>query len=178
MAVGQARHHRLAIATLAVAVLLGTQGCAMHQDARVVGSLTLEQAKREAQSIEDDIAALIPAQSVSHLEQMQTGGLLSCNAKSAYQWYGKTVVDLRGGVDIQVILDDVVDKWKADKSFSVSRRTESRRTDFSKARIVELDGQYNSTYFVDVAKASDHITIASFSQCFALPKAADPGEQY
>jgi hypothetical protein len=82
-------------------------------------------------------------------------------------------VDLRGGVDIQVILDDVVDKWKADKSFSVSRRT-----DFSKARIVELDGQYNSTYFVNVAKASDHITIASFSQCFALPKAADPGEQY
>jgi hypothetical protein len=171
--VGQKKHHPLAIATLVVAVLLGTQGCAMHQDARVVSSLTLEEAKREAQSIEDDIAALIPAQSVTHVEQMPTGGLLSCNAKSAYRWYGKTVVNLRGGVDVQAILDGVVEKWKADKSFSVSRRT-----DFLKARIVELDGPYDSTYFVNVPKPSDHVSIASYSQCFTLPKGADPSEQY
>jgi hypothetical protein len=173
VAMGQKKHHRVAIAPLAIAVLIATQGCAMQQHARVVSSLTLEEAKSEAQSAEDDIASLIPAQSVTHMEQMPTGGLLSCNAKSAYQWYGKTVVDLRAGVDVQAILDEVVDKWKADKSFSVSRRT-----DFSKARIVQLDGQYDSTFFVRIAKESHHVSIASYSQCFILPKGADPDEQY
>jgi hypothetical protein len=173
MTAGQAKHHRLAIATLVIAVLLASQGCAMEQNAHVLSSLTLEEAKSEAQSIEDEIAALFPAQSVTHANQLPTGGLLSCNVKSGYQWYGQTVVDLRAGADIEAILSDVVDKWKADESFIVSRRT-----NLSKARIVELDGRYDSTYFVNVAKANDHVMIASYSPCFTLPEGADPGGEY
>jgi hypothetical protein len=173
MTAGQAKHHRLAIATLVIAVLLASQGCAMEQEAHVLSSLTLEEAKSEAQSIEDEIAALVPAQSVRHAEQLPTGGLLLCNVKSGYQWYGQTLVDLRAGADIEAILSDVVDKWKADESFIVSRRT-----NLLKARIVELDGRYDSTYFVNVAKAKDQVMIASYSPCFTLPKGADPSGEY
>jgi hypothetical protein len=173
VAAGHEKYRRFAIAPLIIAVLIGTQGCAIEQNAHVLSSLTLEEAKSEAQSIEDEIAALFPAHSVTHANQFSTGRLLSCNVKSGYQWYGQTVVDLRAGADIEAILSDVVDKWKADESFIVSKRT-----NFSKARIVELDGRYDSTYFVNVAKANDRVMIASYSPCFTLPKGADPGGEY
>lgn len=167
------RNHRLAVATLVVAALFGTQGCVMGQDAHPVSSLTVDEAKGEAQSVEDDIAALIPPESVTHVEQASTGGLLSCAGESAYQWYGHTYVDLRAGVDVEAILDAVVDKWRHDKSISTSRRTT-----WSKLHVVELDGPHNSTYFINARHSSDQISITSFSQCFILPEGVDPGKDF
>jgi hypothetical protein len=135
--------------------------------------LTPEEARGEAQSVEDDIAALIPPASVTHLEQVQKGGLLSCAGESAYQWYGHAHADLLAGVDVEAILDAAVDKWKYDKSISASRRTT-----WSKLHVVELDGPHNSTYFIHVRHSGDQISITSFSQCFILPEGVDPGEEF
>jgi hypothetical protein len=173
VAAGQTNQHRLAIATLVIAVLIGTQGCATRQDAHTISPLSLEEAKGEAQSTEDDIVAQIPSDSVAHVEQAPTGGLLSCTSESAYQWYGHTYVDFRSGVDAESIVDDLVDKWKADKSFSVSTYT-----NLSDTRVVRLRGDYKSSYFVNVAEAGSQISIASFSPCFFLPKGADPGGEF
>lgn len=158
---------------LVVAVLFGAQGCAAQQDVNAVSSLTVEEAKSEAQSTEDAIAALIPAHSATRVAQHPTGGLLSCKGESVYQWYGHTYVDLRPGVDGEAILDDVIDTWKDHRSFSVSTHT-----NLSNTRVVELDGQYKSTYFVNVAEEGSQISITSFSSCFILPKGANPGGQY
>jgi hypothetical protein len=165
--------HWPAAGSLVVAVLFGTQGCATQQDARAISSLSVEKAKGEAQSTEDDIAALIPSESVTQVEQHPNGGLLSCKGESAYQWYGHTYVRLKAGVDAEAIVDDLVDKWKADESFAISTYT-----NLSDRRVVELDGHYNSSYFVDVEDGGTQISIASFSPCFILPKGVYPGGEF
>ena len=82
-------------------------------------------------------------------------------------WISVSVLILEG------IVDDLVDKWRDDKSFTVSTHT-----DLSDTRVVRLRGKYNSSYFVNVSEAGSQISIISFSPCFALPAGADPGGRY
>ena len=149
------------------------QGCATQEDSHSVSALTVEEAKSEAQFTEDGIASMIPSESVTKVEQHPNGGLLSCKGESAYQWYGHTYVHLRVGVDAEAVIDGLIDQWAADESFAISTYK-----NLSDRRVVELDGHYNSSYFVDVEDAGAQISIASFSPCFTLPKGVYPGGEF
>ncbi|WP_431277705.1 hypothetical protein [Leifsonia poae] len=138
-----------------------------------VSSLTVVEAKHEAQSMEDKIAALVPAEYVAKREQAATGGLLSCKGERAFQWYGHTSIDLQGDPDLNRLMRSVADHWKNAKEFAVRWRTTRIKTPE-----VNLDGADFANYSITHSESGTKLDILSFSPCFTLPKGVYAGGEF
>jgi hypothetical protein len=160
----------LALVTATV-LLVSVAGCAARDP--VSDDLTVDQAKQVTLGIEDDIAALIPAQNVTKKEQRSTGTLLSCAPDRGYQWTGRTKVFLHGDPDIGAIIDSIVDAY-ADKDGFASKRTK----DITGEPQAEVRGVDGSIFIASPWEEDSRIEIASGSPCFRLPEDQYAGDEY
>ncbi|MFZ8756049.1 hypothetical protein ACO03V_01355 [Microbacterium sp. HMH0099] len=123
--------------------------------------------------MEQEIAALVPAEAKGHIDQNNTGPLLSCRREGDYSWTGRTVVALLQPVDIDALLDAVrnhflgrTDYVAEDRPFHDGRPRTSIR------------GADGESYFVHMSHDSQRLEINSFSPCFALSQGLWPGGIY
>lgn len=79
-------------------LLTGCKVNAAEANGAKVNDLTWQDAKRDTQATELEIAALIPKEQVASVDQMQDGTLLSCD-KERHQWTSFTTVILAEDAD-------------------------------------------------------------------------------
>lgn len=136
-------------------------------------SLTLEEAKKTATDVEQDIAAIVPTQYVASIEQKETGVLLSCDDERGYQWTGQTRVILQGDPDPAPVVDAITAEYSERQSFSAEVRENAIGE--PSASVV---GEYGSGYQVSRSADGTAIEILSFSPCFVLPDGVSPRGDY
>jgi hypothetical protein len=160
----------VALTASALAFVLG--GCASNRAEPAPSPsapFSIADAKLQAQTMEDRLAAEVPSANVASTDQQAEGVLLSC-ANGQHQWTGRTTVTVQGETDFTAILDATFEKWHAKHGFEAER---SRAGDGApEVQIFANDGQ---VYLVGPTVAGDRYLIASASACFTLPKGTYPG---
>lgn len=133
-----------------------------HDD---VSLLTVHEAKQAAQSMEGQIAAVVPEVHIAKIDQGPAGILLNCSSPESYQWTGQTLVTLTGGPDIESVLREIETHWTETKDYRVERRTAGDGTPE-----VDIYGPYGEVYLVGPWKDATQIQILSFSPCVKYEK--------
>ena len=135
--------------------------------------LTLHGAKKTAMAVERDLAAIVPADTVTSIDQDQTGVLLSCEGDRAYQWTGQTKVMVASPPDTEAIVDAIVEQYDGKRGFAAKRRTE-----VDGAPGAQIVGEFGAGYIVGPSVDKTAIEILSFFPCFVLPDDLSPGDTY
>lgn len=157
----------VAVVLLCVSVL---SGCAPDGDVpSEENSVTLEEAKADAQAMEMEIASLIPGDLVVGVEQKPDGTLFSCDEKQ-HRWKGSTRIMLTPDADPESIVMDLEVRMSDDDRFA------SRNWfDPTGAYNVQLMSPESAANFIFGEDDPHTIRIASGSVCFTLPEGVYPG---
>ncbi len=168
--------NRMTAAVVAAAAGLMLVGCAPSVDENGAAQatqpgLTIAEAKRVAQGVEDAIVAKLPETMVSSVKREAKGVLIRCDANRGYQWTGQTVVTLTESTSPETVVDEVLTAYEDDDEFRPRDITDSVGPG------VQLLGPYSSGYIVD-RRAENAVNVASFSPCFVLPEGSSPSIEY
>ncbi len=163
----------MAAATAAVLMLVGCAQAADQDRAveKTQPGLTIAEAKRVAQGVEDSIVAKLPESMVASVDQRATGVLMRCGPDREYQWTGLTVVTLTESTSPESVIREVLEAYADDDELRPRDVTDSV------GPAVQLLGPYNSGYIVD-PRTDDSVNVASFSPCFDLSEGSSPSIEY
>jgi hypothetical protein len=174
--------------TLLLVGLIGLAGCAGNTDADPTeppaptaaqtqeepmnAELTWQEAKAHTQTMEREIAALIPEDAVLSIDQQQTGTLLSCN-KTQHNWNASTTVTVAEGTEIEPIVKTIEAHYRANGTeISVDR-------DINENYRIQIDPPApGENHLVSEGFSPNEIRIASGSACFTLPEGIYPGGDF
>jgi hypothetical protein len=147
-------------------------GCGTVSQDRENG-LTWQEAKRQTQATELEIASMIPEDQVVSLEQPTKGILLSCDS-DRHQWAGFTRVALIAGADVDGIVRVLADAFRDRGEYTVKSYTDI--TDRDKFQLIAQNRE--ETYIVGPGIDRGNIEIDSGSACFTLPEDVYPGGDF
>jgi hypothetical protein len=132
-------------------------------------SFSIADAKKQAQSMEDRLAAEVPSEDVASTDQQAKGSLFSC-ADGQHQWIGRTTITVQGDPDFPAILDATFEKWNGKDGFKAERSWAGDGA--PEVHLIANDGQ---VYIVGSSIEGDRFFIDSASTCFTVPKGIYPG---
>ena len=135
--------------------------------------LTLEEAKKTAMAMELELAAMVPADIVTSIDQHPTGVLLSCQGDRVYQWAGQTNVSVSSPPDSGAIVDAIVARYQKIEGYTASR--DQRADNQPRAQVL---GAYGADYLIGPSGDNTAIGISSFSPCFVLPEGMSSDGSY
>jgi hypothetical protein len=148
---------------------LALSSCSTQQ----LGSgLTINEAKSQAQGMEDRIAALVPNEYVERSDQAASGTLLSCG-KNLYQWFGRTHLALKGDPDFEHIVRTILAGLKPDHDYDVRMARSSDGTPR-----VDVRGLFQAYYIASPSDDETQYEIESSSPCFQLPDGVSPRGEF
>ena len=139
----------------------------------VENQLTWQEAKRQTQATELEIASMIPEDQVVSIEQLTKGTLLSCDSERRL-WAGRTTVVLVAGADVDGIVRVLADAFREGGEYTVKSYTTI--TDRDKFQLIAQNRE--ETYIVGPGIDRGSIEIASASPCFTLPEGVYPGGDF
>ncbi|WP_301111461.1 hypothetical protein [Microbacterium sp.] len=132
--------------------------------------MTLEEAKSEAQAMELEIAALIPADVVANVVQKPEGTLFSCD-DAQHRWKGLTTVALVPGTEVEMVVKGVEAQMADDDRFEMRSWV-----DPAGEYTVQLTSPETAANFIFGEGIEEGtIDIDSGSKCFTLPEGVYPG---
>ena len=135
--------------------------------------LNINEAKSQAQEMEDSIAALVPPEYVDSIDQVAHGNLMSCGTKSV-QWYGHTYITLKGNPDFERVLRSITAGVKHTHS-DYDVRMGKRPSGTPRA---EISGPFGAFYIAAPSPNESQYQIMSYSPCFELPDGMSLGDTY
>ncbi|WP_284986400.1 hypothetical protein [Arthrobacter sp. fls2-241-R2A-172] len=141
------------------------------QEEPLITELTWQEAKAHTQTMELEIAALIPNNNLVSIDQKKAGMLLSCNS-THHKWKGSTTITVVEGTNIEPIVKDIEANCRA-KGTKVSA---DRNVDGDYR--IQIDLGAGENYIVAEGLAPNEIRIASGSACFTLPEGIYPGGDF
>ena len=156
----------VALAGVVALALLAT-GCT--PGGTVNEDLTVEDAKSIAQTMERDLAALVPEEFVTEVVQNDTGVLMKCDDDGAYQWTGQTRVYVTDGVDAAAVVAAASDQFSGSADFRVEEDTTADGE--PRAHII---GEGGEGYLLSRSVDGTYVGVSSFSPCFLLPDDVSP----
>lgn len=159
-------------ATVVASSLLLVAACSPYYNS-VTSELTLEQAKRQTQKTEREIAAFVPPEAVRATEHNEKGYLWSCREKGSYKWMGYFRVTYSAPVDIRTVLDQIAAEFRSRGQYEIRESTH----DDGSPRL-QIIGAFGEDYLVDENKAATSLEVTSYSPCFVLPEGAWPGSAF
>jgi hypothetical protein len=133
-----------------------------HDD---VSPLTVHEAKQASQSMEGQIAAVVPQIHTARIDQGQAGILLNCSPRESYQWTGQTLLTLTGQPDIDSVLREIETHWTETKDYRVERRIAG-----DGSPEVDIYGPYGEVYLIGPWNNATQSQILSFSPCVKYEK--------
>lgn len=158
---------------LVLLLAAGLTGCAASKEEPVLNdSLTWEDAKAETQAVELELASLVPSDVVVRVEQMEEGGLFSCD-ESQHNWSGATTITVKPGTEIEPIVRQIEAHYQDDARFA----TRNRLDIVGNFKVQLMSPKTAESYLVSEDDA-DTIRIASVSACFTLPEGVYPGGSF
>jgi hypothetical protein len=176
--------NRVRLAVAAVALLVGTTGCApsdqlgepsksttTKEGTPMGNELTWQKAKALTQAMELEIAKLIPEDKVVKIDQGKTGTLFSCS-ETQHNWNGATTVTLSKGTPPEPLVKAIEAHYQ-DSRFAIE-------TDLSITGNyrVQLRSPDTAASYIIVRDDPNAIRIASGSACFTLPEGEYPGGNF
>ena len=166
----------IGVVLLVSVVLAGCLGVGSNGEAvsGVDTNLTLEGAKKTAMAMELELAAMVPADIVTSIDQHPTGVLLSCQGDRAYQWTGETNVTVSSPPDAEALVDTIVARYRETDGYTARRET----TVVDDQPFAHVIGAYGAGYIVGPSADKTAVEISSFSPCFVLPEDMSPGDTY
>lgn len=176
--------NRVRLAVAAVALLVGTTGCAPSDQSGeptstvgiegsipVENELTWQEAKARAQAMELEIAKLFPEDNVVKIDQGKTGTLFSCS-ETQHNWNGATTVTLSKGTAPEPLVKAI------EAHYQDSRFTIETDLDIVGDYRVQLRSPDSAASYIIVRDDPEAIRIASGSACFTLPEGEYPGGDF
>ena len=147
--------------------------CAPNGDsfAMTDDSLTWEDAKRDTQAMEAEIAMQMPSDAVVTVTQNSTGTLFSCD-QDKHRWMGMTTVVMTPGTEVESIIRGVEERYRGGR-FDVSTRT-----DIGGFYEVHLKSPQTTEGYIISEGDPRTIWIHSSSPCFTLPDGVYPGGDF
>lgn len=170
---GQGFALRASAAALAALGSLFLTACGSPRVITVTSELTLEQAKRQTQQTEREIAAFVPPEAVGATEHNEQGYLWSCREEGSYKWMGYFRVTYSAPVDIRTVLNQIAAEFRSRGQYEIR---ESIHDDGSPR--LQIIGAFGEDYLVDENKAATSLEVTSYSPCFVLPEGAWPGSAF
>lgn len=155
-----------AVVVLCMSVLVG---CTSPPAPTPENTVTLDEAKAEAQAMELEIATLIPPESVLSVDQKPKGVLLSCDGDQ-HSWNGSTTVTLVPGTNPEVIVKDLESRMANDDRFESTNWIGPT----GKFRVQLVSTKTAANYIFGEGEGTT-IVIDSGSPCFTLPEDVYPG---
>ena len=137
-------------------------------------NLTLDGAKNMAMVMEKELAAMVPADAVTSIDQHPTGVLLGCTGDRAYQWSGETKVAVSSAPDAEALVDAIVTRYKRTDGYTARRET----TVVDDQPFAHVIAAYGAGYIVGPSADKTAIEISSFSPRFELPKGVSSDGSY
>jgi hypothetical protein len=141
----------------------------------IVSSMTLDEAKLQAQRVEDDVAAHIGGDSVVGSERVDPGTLLKCG-RAEYQWSGGSSVFLAAHSPAAEVVD-ALGHFYAEQAADQSLVYETRMGRRAASDFV-LRGDHGASYYVSAGVSDSSVEITSFSSCVRLDELPDGGLSY
>jgi len=133
--------------------------------------LTVENAKRIAQRVENDIVTTFPEGSVNTVDRKTDGILLRCSADRTYSWTGRTTVELTPNTEPKSVIEKITTAYEGDEDLVPEDITNEDVPG------VQLNGPHGSGYVV-VGRRPGEVTIDMYSPCFVLPDDRSSSARY
>lgn len=157
---------------IAVGVLVvAMASCGVPESRETMSPLTLEDAKTKVLTLQDEIVALVPQESVASIFVPDTSSLMNCEG-GRKKWTGVGQVELRAGLDKSAYLDQVRDVVSGRDEWAVKDKTNSHGE-----RVVDLLHDDGTHLMVSIWGDPESVQIDSFSACFDFPE-YQYGEKY
>lgn len=164
----------VAVLLLSGVLLAGCLSGGARKDVSIAEpDLTLEEAKKTTMAMELELAAMVPADIVTSIDQHPTGVLLSCQGDRVYQWAGQTNVVVSSPPDSGAIVDAIVARYLKTEEYTASR--DQRIDNQPRAQVL---GAYGADYLIGPSGDNTAIGISSFSPCFVLPEGMSSDGSY
>lgn len=140
-----------------------------------VSSMTVAEAKSQAQLIEDDVAARVDVDAVVRTQRIDPGTLLGCS-RGAYQWSGGSSVSLATDASARDIVGTLAKSYagEAEDQGLVYEKRKGR----GDSHDFVLRGDHGASYYVSADQTDSTVEITSFSSCFELEVLPDGGLSY
>lgn len=151
------------------AVVLGLAACSAHEEG---SGLTINEAKRQVQEMENRIASLVPEEYVQSQHHTAARSLASCG-NDLYRWWGHTKLALTAEPDFERILRSILAGVKQDPDYDVRM---GKRIDGEPR--ADIWGPLGAFYIADPSVDQSQYEIESSSPCFKLPDGMSPWDKY
>lgn len=135
-------------------------------------TITLDQAKTRAQTIEREIADALPADTLRDIDQRATGTFLPCSGGEGDQWAGGLTAKVVGDPPSDQIVGPITDHF-ADRD-DVALRLRKDHGD----SLVDIIGTHGSMWIVRYARNRAELDVDSFAPCIRLPESVWRGDRY
>ena len=158
-------------------VLVGCVGSYANPSDAGAPDRSLEQAKVEYWSVENDLMAFVPADRIEkdYGSSKTAAVLLECAGQDLYTWPGGHTVVLKSGTDGRAILERILVDWSGKPGWSVEDQMDDSEAPGFILRAA--DQRYYSVYFY--TNGSRKFNISGFSACFHLDSYdSSPSKRY
>ena len=106
--------------------------------------MSVAEAKKQTQSVEEKIVALVLAEYIAKADQQPKGVLMACSSKGAVRWAGGTSIKLTGSPDRDWLLSAIQKDFDAEKGYAA----QIEKDKFGN-KTLEIRGPDEATWFVD-----------------------------
>lgn len=135
-------------------------------------TLSLDDAKARAQEVEREIAAAVPEDMLSNIDQRDKGSFLSCSGGGGNQWAGGLEASVVGNPAPEQVIGPITHHF-ADRADLVVRRREDDGDS-----LVDLIGPHGAMWIVRYIRDRGELDVDSFATCIRLPENVWPGGTY
>lgn len=134
--------------------------------------LSVDDAKRLAQGVEREIAAVLPSSMLRDIEQQEKGAFLGCTRDGARQWAGGLTATVVGDPSPEEVIGVIADQYSSGGNYRVGLRQDQGDS------LVNIAGEYGSLWIVRYIRDRAELDVDSFSPCIRLSDGVWPGGSY
>ena len=138
----------------------------------MIKSLSVAEAKRSTQEVENQIVELVPAKYVMKTTQLSKGVLMKCTTQGAVNWAGGTTITLSPSADIESLLEDIRAGFRTQHGYATSL-TKDKSGDPK----LEIKSRQDALWIVGPLDKTT-LDISSWSPCFPVPEGMSPSDKY
>lgn len=163
--------HRFARIGCALLIMLLCSGCVPTSNG-IDDTTSLEVSKRRAQEVEREIAAAVPVELLSAVDQREKGSFLPCSRDGGHQWAGGLTATVVGDPAPEQVLNPIARHFADRDDLAVRRREDHGDS------LIDLMGPHGAMWIVRYVRDRGELDVDSFATCIRLPEDVWPGGSY
>ncbi|MGN7967763.1 hypothetical protein [Microbacterium sp. 22296] len=135
-------------------------------------SMTLDQAKARAQSIEREIAETLTPDVLTDIDQRSKGTFLPCSGGEGEHWAGGLTASVMGDPSPERVTGQIASHFSDREDLMVRLRVDHDDS------LVDIIGAHGSMWIVRYSREQAELDVDSFAPCVRLPEGVWRGDKY